>query len=156
MPLKRWVLGLLMAVGCERPPSDPPSHPPPGATPEGPRVQLRGELVGIRFQNLNKALGHYTYYVDLLVQPVDGPPKPGPMGHALGEASGPLPVRLPERYVWDAFTDPERASLSPDGPRQTLTPTAWAEFSVPSRVDITVVFSGPHRAHLVRDEAPSP
>jgi hypothetical protein len=115
------------------------------ATPasESPAAEtVDGEIVAIELQNINKALGHYTYNVELVVA-------------RGGDPDDRVRVRVDKVY-WARMTEAEQSALAPEGPAERLTPSTWKTFSVGQTVSLAVDFTSPGLALLQASVKASP
>lgn len=122
--------------------SEPAVSEPAPLKQEG--THVRGTIESIRLQNINKALGHYTYNVELVVRHDGGPP---PDGSNITSLSNPLTVRV-DKVFWSRLGDAEREAVAPDGPQQVLSPQRWRDYAVGATVDLDVELTSSDLAQL--------
>jgi hypothetical protein len=107
-------------------------------------MPLRGTVEAIRFQNINKARGRYTFNVELLVAHEGIAESP----HEQDQARGTFRVRVHKVY-WGELDADERSRLAPDGPTNEMHVDAWKGYEVGEAVDLQVVSWGPSHGALV-------
>lgn len=95
---------------------------------------VQGKIAAIELHNINKALDHYTYNVELVVE------RPN---------AEPIRVRVDKIY-WSTLPASRKRELAPDGPAQTLTPARYKSWSVGDTVSLPVEITSPGLAHLRR------
>jgi hypothetical protein len=110
--------------------------------PTGPLV--RGRIAAIRLHNINKALGHYTYNVELEVEHTA---IEGPLEIDAAVISPVLTVRVDKIYFDQLGVERQRA-LAPDGPKAELRPPSFGDYAVGQDVVLPVSFTSPTLAHL--------
>lgn len=109
-------------------------------------VSVRGKVEAIRMHNINKALGHYTYNVEIALRH-EGVERAGTFDPA--QVSNPLVVRI-DKVFWSSMSPDERAAVAPDGPKGELQPARWKDLAVGDTVDLDVTFTSPSLAQRVR------
>lgn len=149
---------LALGSGCHASPSEPSvparekvaaPEPTPEPTPQPPRadsVPIRGTVTAIRMHNINKALGHYTYNVEIELRH-EGVARAGTFDPK--DVPSPLVVRV-DKVFWNDMPPADREAVAPEGPAQELTPARWKDLEVGQVVDLEVTFTSPSLAHRVR------
>jgi hypothetical protein len=152
------LVGLALGTGCHASPSEASAparekvaapEPTPQPAPEAPRtdaVPIRGTVTAIRMHNINKALGHYTYNVEIELRH-EGVARAGTFDPK--DVPSPLVVRV-DKVFWDDMSQADREAVAPTGPAQELTPARWKDLEVGQVVDLDVTFTSPSLAHRVR------
>lgn len=114
--------------------------PAPSAT--SPTV-VRGTIEAIRLEDINKAEGHHTYNVELLVR------------HAAIEGASPFARDVPpvvtvrvDKVFFDELPAAKRAEIAPEGPRPQLSPKRYGRYEVGADVTLPVTFTSPGLASL--------
>lgn len=119
----------LVACGSSGGPAVQPVH---AFDPDAESLHVQGTIAEIRFQNINKAQGHYTYNVELIVE-----------HDAIGtRPAGQVQVRV-QRVYWSRLSEADQSALAPDGPLHVLHPTRWRGYAVGATFDDHVVLHGP-------------
>ncbi len=98
---------------------------------------VSGTVESIHFQNINKALGHFTYNVELRVAHEGVANAPD----ETDRAPGTLRVRVHKVY-WSQLDPAEQAALAPEGPRHEMTPATWHGVEVGQPLELEVVSWG--------------
>lgn len=137
--LRIAALGVLSAMGCGS--SGGVAVRPIRATPGEPTVLLRGTITDIAFQNINKARGHYTYNVHLVIQ------HEGVPGSTGDTEAGEIRVRVHKVY-WSHLSDAQQQELAPDGPEHAFHPQRWHGYAVGMNFEQAVSISSPGLAFL--------
>ena len=127
----RTLVFCLLVAACTSP---VPAPSPPKTMADDDAEDISGTIESIRFQNINKALDHYTYNVELVVARPD---------------ADPITVRVDKLY-WSTMTQAQRDAVAPEGPQQELRPRAWRDWNVGDAVTLRVRVTSPGLAHLVR------
>ncbi|MCR9164610.1 MAG: hypothetical protein ACE37F_13780 [Nannocystaceae bacterium] len=131
--MRSTTLGLLVVLtGCGS--SSPPAVVPTSVPADADTVPLQGTVDTIHFQNINKAQGHYTYNVELVVVHQGMPESP----HEEDRAPGSYRVRV-HRVYWSELGADEQLRLAPDGPKNEMHVEAWRGYAVGDAVDLQVV-----------------
>ncbi len=127
---------LLGLLGCSSSPE--PAVQATASDPSAPTMSASGTVQTIRFQNINKAKGHYTYNVELLLvhEGLADAPYPG------DREPGTLRVRVHKVY-WSRLSDAEKASIAPDGPAQVMEVPRWRDYASGEDVELSLVSLGP-------------
>ena len=110
-----------------------------------PSHRLVGVIETIRFQNINKAKGRFTYNVELMVRPSCVEPARDPPD----SAERTIQVRIRQGMGWKSLRPGARAALAPEGPRQSMKVEAWAGHRVGEPIDMRVRFTSFRLAHPV-------
>ena len=147
MMRRRLGVGLLVAACGATPPSSPPPEPaptpkvapPPKVAATAPAKEddvetISGTIESIRLQNINKALDHYTYNVELVIARPDAEP---------------ISVRVDKIY-WSSTPASVRDAIAPDGPKHELSPKTFRDWTVGDQVQLQARVTSPGLAHLVR------
>lgn len=106
-------------------------------------VSIHGTIEAIRMHNINKALGHYTYNVEIELRH-GGVSRAGAFDPT--KVENPLTVRV-EKVFWTSLSKSEQLAVAPDGPQQELRPTRWDGLQVGDAIDLAVTFTSPSLAH---------
>lgn len=128
------VLGLLCLVACQ---SDQPQKTSKRMALEKTKAThvIEGQIESIRLQNINKARGHYTYNVDLIVVPTSITPP-------LIEEVKKVTIRV-ERFYWSRLDEAQQKALAPDGPQSRLAPKTYKNFSVGQSKQFSIKMTSP-------------
>lgn len=105
-------------------------------------VVVKGVVEAIELQNINKAQGHHTYNVEVLVRH-EG------IADARFETDrspGLMRVRVDKLY-WDRLSEAKRQAIAPEGPKHALSVTTYEGFEVGKDVDVEVVTTSPGLGH---------
>lgn len=106
-------------------------------------VSIHGTIEAIRMHNINKALGHYTYNVEIELRH-GGVSRAGAFDPT--KVENPLTVRV-DKVFWTSLSKSEQLAVAPDGPQQELRPTRWDGLQVGDAIDLAVTFTSPSLAH---------
>ena len=105
------------------------------------RHTLEGTVEAIRFQNINKAAGHFAYNVDLHVRVTSvDPPSPHPPAEVVH-------VRIRQSMGWKRLSAEEQAAVAPDGPKPQMTVSSFAGYTVGEQASVSVRFTSRDLAH---------
>lgn len=153
--VRRLCLSLFALAACRPDTPAPPKAEGAGATAAAPSASgsakapsagatVRGTVEAIRLQDINKAAGHHTYNVELMVRhaAIEGP--------VVGarEAVPPVVAVRVDKVYFDDLTEAERAGLAPDGPKAELSPKRFRTYAVGAEVTLPVTFTSPGLASL--------
>ena len=125
-------MALLAPAACTTPPQETPMQ----------RHTLEGTVEAIRFQNINKAAGHFAYNVDvqMRVERVEpAPPHP---------PSDVVHVRIRQSMGWKRLSAEEQAAIAPDGPKPQMTVSSFAGYTVGEHASVRVRFTSRDLAHV--------
>ncbi len=136
MPRHAWVL-LLSLAGCASADARLGIEPIM-ASESRPSARVEGTVTRIHFQNINKAKGHYTYNVHLVIEHEGIPDAP----HVSDQEPGLLKLHTHKVY-WGNLSDAERGQLPADAPQHEMDLEAWSDFRVGERITLDVAFWGP-------------
>lgn len=130
-------------VGCVS--GSPPAVVPVFADANQETMTLRGTVEAIRFLNINKAQGHYTFNVELVVAH-EGIVE---SQREQDQAAGTFHVRV-HKVHWSELSADEQARLAPRGPQYGIDVERWQGYEVGRAVDLQVVGWGPGRGAPAR------
>ena len=130
-----WLGLLLSALGCRLggPPAVSAVHGELGAD----SVSLRGTIERIHFQNINKAAGHFTYNVELVVAHEGIAVSP----YAEDRVPGRYRVRVHKIY-WSQLDPQEQTRIAPGGPRHEMDVPQWQGWVQGDSIELEVVGYG--------------
>ena len=148
----RWSCLPLVALASCTPDSPTKAKGPAGtATPAATgapsataATTVRGTIEAIRLQDVNKAAGHHTYNVELLVRhaAIEGPVT------VTRAAIPPVVAVRVDKIRWEELPEARRTELGPDGPKPELSPKRYAAYAVGAEVTLPVTFTSPDLASL--------
>lgn len=134
-------VGVLVGCGGVEAGNAAPAEAPAEETKQE-TIVVKGVVERIELQNINKAQGHYTYNVEVLVRH-EG------IADAKFEADrapGVMRIRVDKLY-WDRLSEAKRQAIAPEGPKHALSVTTYEGFEVGKGVDVEVVTTSPGLAH---------
>lgn len=152
--LRRLCLSLFAIAACRPDTPAPPkpdgvaatSTPSASASAKAPSAgaTVRGTIESIRLQDINKAAGHHTYNVELMVRhaAIEGPLA------VSREAIPPVVAVRVDKVYFDDLTEAQRSELAPDGPKAELSPKRFRAYAVGAEVTLPVTFTSPGLASL--------
>jgi len=108
---------------------------------------LNGTIESIRFQNINKARGRFTYNVELTVRVASVDPPPTLWRDDYKPEK--LRVRVAQGLRWSSVPAKEQAALAPDGPKPQLNPERWRAYASGESVELKIRVTSVDLAHLV-------